>query len=171
MKIPAALLPALLILSCASTPDPAPPAVATFSIVARDPETGDLGVAVQSKFFGVGSVVPWARADVGAIATQAWANTTYGPRGLDLLAEGKSPEEVLAALTAADEGRERRQVGIVDVKGRSASFTGKKALAWAGHVTGDGFACQGNILAGEKVVTAMAKAYRESKEPLPERLV
>jgi uncharacterized Ntn-hydrolase superfamily protein len=145
--------------------------VATFSIVARDPETGDLGVAVQSRFLGVGSVVPWARADVGAIATQAWANTTFGPEGLRLLAAGRPAAEVLKTLVAGDDGSAWRQLGIVDAKGRAASFTGEKALDWAGHRTGDGFACQGNILAGEEVVEAMAKAFRESEEPLPERLV
>jgi uncharacterized Ntn-hydrolase superfamily protein len=145
--------------------------VATFSIVAFDPETGDLGVAVQSKFFGVGSVVPWARAGVGAIATQAFANTTYGPEGLDLLASGLAPEEVVKKLTSADEGRDRRQLGIVDHRGSAAAYTGKKAIDWAGHVTGEGFACQGNILAGENVVMEMADAYRRSVGALPERLV
>lgn len=169
-----ALLLPLLFLACTTTPAAPPddpPVVATFSIVARDPVTGDLGVAVQSKFLGVGSVVPWAKANVGAIATQAFANTTYGPRGLDMLAEGKSPEEVVAALTKADAGRANRQMGIVDGSGRAASFTGVKTLKWSGHVTGEGFACQGNILTGEEVVKAMAKAYTESKEPFPERLV
>jgi uncharacterized Ntn-hydrolase superfamily protein len=172
---PIVLLLLFLVSGCATggdrVPTPGPRPVATFSIVAHDPETGDLGVAVQSKFLGVGAVVPWARAGVGAVATQAFANTTYGPRGLDMLADGKAPEDVLKALTDPDEGRARRQVGIVDAKGRAASYTGEKAMAWAGHVVGEGFACQGNILAGEAVVSAMAKAFRESKEPLPERLV
>jgi uncharacterized Ntn-hydrolase superfamily protein len=145
--------------------------VATFSIVAFDPETGDLGVAVESKFLGVGAVVPWARAGVGAVATQAWANTTYGPVGLDLLERGLPPEQVVGILTGRDAGREFRQVGMVDARGRAAAFTGEEANAWAGHVIGDGFACQGNILVGEEVVREMARAFRESKEPLPERLV
>jgi uncharacterized Ntn-hydrolase superfamily protein len=145
--------------------------VATFSVVAFDPATGDLGVAVQSKFFGVGSVVPFARAGVGAVATQAFANTTYGPEGLDLLAKGLAPEEVCAALTGKDEGRDRRQVGIVDGRGSAAAFTGTKTMAWAGHRTGKHYAVQGNILAGEEVVRAMAEAFEASTEPLPERLV
>ena len=107
--------------------------VATYSIVAFDPVTGDLGIAVQSKFFGVGSVVPWAKAGVGAVATQSYANTTYGPKGLELMAAGKSPEETLKILTNADPGRDQRQVGMVDATGRAASFTGRGCNAWAGH--------------------------------------
>src|SRR6185503_7538880 len=109
-----------------SQPADAAPLVATFSVVGFDPATGDLGVAVQSKFFGVGSVVPWAKAGVGAIATQSWANTTYGPRGLEALAKGDAPDDVLKALTGADDDGAKRQVGCVDAKGRSASFTGKE---------------------------------------------
>ncbi len=171
---PTATVLVLLAAACASAPAPRPPehrVVATFSIIGCDPETGDLGVAVQSKFFGVGSVVPWAKAGVGAVATQAFANTTYGPRALGLLAEGRSPKEALAVLTAADEGRDRRQVGIVDAKGEAASFTGAKAMAWAGHRTGKNYACQGNILAGEEVIAAMANAFEATPGPLPERLV
>lgn len=158
--------------------DPGPPPaereplpVATFSIVAIDPETGDLGVAVQSKFFGVGAVVPWAKADVGAIATQAFANTTYGPEGLALLDDGISAEDAVARLTADDRGRDRRQVGMVDARGQAAAFTGKRCMDWAGHHVGDGFCCQGNILAGKGVVAAMAKAFEASDADLPERLV
>jgi uncharacterized Ntn-hydrolase superfamily protein len=136
-----------------------PPPVATYSIVAFDPATGDLGVAVQSKFFGVGSVVPWAKANVGAIATQSYANTIYGPEGLRLLAAGRAPAEVIGQLTAADERREIRQVGVVDARGSAAAFTGKECLVWAGHVVGTNFAAQGNILVGEEVVTAMAAAF------------
>ncbi|MBC8366299.1 DUF1028 domain-containing protein, partial [bacterium] len=110
--------------------------VATFSIVAYDPATGDLGIAVQSKFFGVGAVVPWAEAGVGAIATQAFANTTFGPQGLALLAEGLPSEKILAELLAADEGRDQRQVGLVDAMGRSASYTGGECMDWAGHRSG-----------------------------------
>lgn len=138
--------------------DPPPP-VATFSIVAFDARTGELGVAVQSKFFGVGSVVPWARAGVGAVATQSFANTRYGPEGLALLAAGKSPEEVLRTLTAADPDATRRQAGVVDARGRAAAFTGTNCLAWAGQFTGTNFCAQGNLLAGEAVVTAMARAF------------
>jgi uncharacterized Ntn-hydrolase superfamily protein len=161
------------VVACAGSPPATeePEVVATFSIVAFDPDTGDLGVAVQSKFFGVGSVVPYARAGVGAVATQAFANTTWGPEGLALLEAGESPQAVLDALTLADAGRERRQAGIVDAQGRAAAFTGKQAMAFAGHVVGKGFSCQGNILAGEEVVEEMARTFRASKEPLPERLV
>ncbi|MFQ5845760.1 MAG: DUF1028 domain-containing protein, partial [Planctomycetota bacterium] len=150
--------------ACAAPRPSGPPAVATFSIVGFDAGTGDLGVAVQSKFFGVGSVVPWAKAGVGAVATQAWANVGYGPRGLELLASGKSARETVAALTGADPGRARRQLGVVDARGRSASFTGSGCLAWAGHREGEGFCAQGNILAGEKVVEAMAGAFSKARE-------
>ena len=136
-----------------------PPPVATFSLVACDPRTGELGVAVQSKFFGVGSVVPWARAGVGAVATQSYANTRYGPEGLALLAAGKTPEEVLAALTGADADAPRRQAGMVDARGRAAAFTGTNCVAWAGHLVGTNFCAQGNLLAGEAVVAAMARAF------------
>jgi uncharacterized Ntn-hydrolase superfamily protein len=174
MKPVTALVLAILS-ACATAPQPRPPAefppVATFSIVAFDPATGDLGVAVQSKFFGVGSVVPFARAGVGAVATQAFANTTYGPEGLDMLAKGISPGEVVATLTGKDEGRDWRQVGIVDGQGRATAFTGEKAMTWAGHRVGEHYAVQGNILAGEEVVKAMAEAFENSAEPLPERLV
>lgn len=154
-----------------STPA-AEPTVATFSIVARDPATGDLGVAVQSKFPAVGAVVPWARAGVGAVATQAFANPTYGPRGLDLLGAGLTPSEVVEVLTRADEGKAERQVGVVDAVGRAASYTGPECFEWAGHITGEGFAVQGNILAGEAVVAEMARAYRRSEQmSFPERLI
>lgn len=139
------------------------PIIATYSIVAFDPATGDLGVAVQSKFFGVGTVVPWARAGVGAIATQSSANITYGPRGLDLLANGSTPEQAVRLLTETDEGRDHRQLGIVDAQGRAASHTGVKCNAWAGHIVRPNFAVQGNILAGEAVVTAMATAYEKAR--------
>lgn len=145
--------------------------VATFSIVARDPETGDLGVAVQSRFFAVGAVVPWARAGIGAIATQAWANTGYGPRGLDLLAGGAGAESVVAALTGQDDGSPQRQVGIVGADGSVATFTGDACLPWAGGRTGDGYAAQGNILAGPAVVDAMAAAFEASSGDLPARLL
>lgn len=142
----------------------------TFSIVAFDPETGDLGVAVASKFLAVGSVVPYAQAGVGAIATQSFANTTFGPKGLALLKKGLRPSQVLKQLLANDKDRELRQVGIVDAKGRAAAFTGKKCLPWAGHIVGKSFAVQGNILVGEQVVKAMAKAFQETRGELAERL-
>lgn len=138
--------------------------VATYSIVAFDPATGDLGVAVQSKFFGVGTVVPWAKAGVGAVATQASANITYGPEGLRLLEAGKTPQEAIATLTEADEGRETRQCGMVDAKGNAAGHTGKDCLAYAGNRTGKHFAVQGNILAGEQVLEAMASAYETAQK-------
>jgi uncharacterized Ntn-hydrolase superfamily protein len=145
--------------------------IATFSCVGFDPETGDLGVVVQSKFFAVGSVVPWARAEVGAVATQAFGNTTFGPRGLDLLADGTPPAEAIQALLAPDTLRERRQVGIVDAKGRSATFTGTECMAWAGGVSGPNFAAQGNILVGEPTVQAMAAAFQSTKGMLGDRLM
>ncbi len=147
------------------------PPASTFSIVARDPETGDLGVAVQSKFLAVGAVVPWARAGVGAVATQAWANVTYGPRGLGLLAAGYSAGEAVALLTGEDPGRAERQVGIVDSQGQAATFTGEKCIPWAGGVAGDGFCCQGNILVGPEVVNAMADAYRTTTGTFAHRLL
>jgi uncharacterized Ntn-hydrolase superfamily protein len=145
--------------------------VATFSIVGFDPQTGDLGVAVQSKFLAVGAVVPFARAGVGAVATQSWANTSYGPRGLDLLAAGKSPEEAIAALTGADDRPEQRQVGIIDAQGRSASFTGPNCFSWAGGMTGPNFAAQGNILVGEDTVRALTETFQQAQGSLAHRLV
>ena len=145
--------------------------VNTFSIVAYDPEKKEWGVAVASKYLAVGSVVPWAKAGVGAVATQASVNATYGPRGLELLAEGKSPEEVVKTLTDADKGKDARQLGVIDAKGEVASFTGPKCIPWAGHKTGKHYACQGNILAGEDVVNGMAKAFEEANGPLAWRLM
>ncbi len=147
------------------------PPVATFSVVGYDPETGALGIAVQSKFFAVGSVVPWAEAGVGAIATQSWANTTYGPKGLKLLKSGLSAEQVLQRLIADDPGRATRQVGIVDAKGNVANYTGDECNAWAGAVSGEHYTAQGNILAGEAVVKAMGKAYEETEGELADKLM
>ena len=149
----------------------ATPPVATFSIVARDPDTGELGIAVQSKFVAVGSVVPWAKAGVGAIATQAWANTRYGPIGLELLAQGKTAAETIEILTQADAGRKQRQVGIIAVDGNGSSYTGAGCLDWAGHKTGKHYAVQGNVLAGPEVVEAMAKAFEESEGDLAHRMI
>jgi len=143
----------------------------TFSIVARDPATGDLAVAVQSKFLAVGAVVPWARAGVGAVATQSFANVAYGPDGLGLLEGGASAVEALAALVTADPLRGQRQAGIVDGHGGAATHTGRSCLAWAGGRTGDGFAAQGNILAGAPVVDALADTYLAGGRPFPELLV
>jgi uncharacterized Ntn-hydrolase superfamily protein len=174
----ASLLVLVLLLAGLSLPTPASPTPAdetalvnTFSIVAHDPERKEWGVAVASKYLAVGAVVPFAKAGVGAVATQAYLNVGYGPKGLELLAEGKSAEEVLKALTDADPGKEMRQVGIVDAKGNAANFSGKRCDAWAGGKTGTHYTCQGNILTGEDVVTAMAKAFEDSKGPLAWRLM
>src|SRR5699024_9554929 len=131
----------------------------TFSIAGFDPETKELGVAVQSKFIGVGSVVPWAKAGVGAVATQAFANPAYGPDGLALLEEGKSAQEAIDILTKNDDGREDRQVGIVDANGNAATFTGEKCYHWAGGQTGKHYAAQGNILVSQETVEAMGKTF------------
>jgi uncharacterized Ntn-hydrolase superfamily protein len=145
--------------------------VATFSIVAFDPETDSLGVAVQSKFLAVGSVVPWARAGVGAVATQAMANYNYGPRGLDLMSTGNSAEQTVETLTLADEDREHRQVGVVDARGRASTFTGSACFDWAGGVTGEHYAAQGNILVGRETVEAMASTYEQTDGDLAARLL
>ena len=143
----------------------------TYSIVARDPETGDLGVAVQSRFLAVGAVVPWAKAGVGAIATQAYANVEYGPEGLRLLAEGHAADEALRRLVAADDGREHRQAGVVDAGGRSPSHTGRDCFAWAGGRAGENFAAQGNILADAPVVDGLVETFLGGGKPFPELLV
>ena len=143
----------------------------TFSIAACDLQRGDWGVAVASKFPAVGSVVPWAKAGVGAVATQAHANANYGPEGLALMLDGTSAREAVAALTGADEGSAQRQLGLVDASGGAASFTGAECIEWAGGLTGDGFACQGNILTGPDVVEEMARAYREASGELVDRLL
>jgi len=143
----------------------------TYSIVALDAATGDLGVATQSKFLAVGAVVPWARAEVGAIATQSFANVRYGPDGLDALAAGRSAADVLAALVAGDPLREQRQAGIVDRHGNAATHTGRECFAWAGGRTGSGYAAQGNILAGPGVVDGIAETFEAGGAPFAELLV
>ena len=146
--------------------------VATYSIAACDLEAGQWGVATQSKFLAVGSVVPWAEPQVGAVATQAYANPGYGPDGLALLREGLGAEEVVARLTAADDGREHRQLGVVDAHGGSATFTGSACLDWAGGLNGPCFAAQGNILVGAETVAALAETFvATAGRPLAERLV
>jgi uncharacterized Ntn-hydrolase superfamily protein len=146
--------------------------VATYSICACDLEAGQWGVAVQSKFLAVGSIVSWAEPGVGAIATQAWANPRYGPDGLALLGDGLSADEVVARLTDADDGRAERQLGVVDGQGRSASFTGTDCNAWAGHLTGEGYAAQGNILVSADTVAALAETFEATGgKPLAERLL
>ena len=145
--------------------------VATFSIVAFDPETDSLGVAVQSKFLAVGSVVPWASAGIGAVATQAMANYNYGPNGLELMARGETADETIEELISADEDREYRQIGVVDAGGRAATFTGSECFEWAGGVTGEHYAAQGNILVGGETVEAMARTYTETRGDLGARLL
>ncbi len=157
--------------------------IATFSIVGFDPANGDLGVAVQSKFPNVRPVVPWAEAGVGAIATQAFANVGYGTRGLELLRNGATAEEALRRLIADDDGREKRQAGVVDAQGNAASWTGAECIDWAGGfagealggqgqlVTGRGFAVQGNILVSQATVDALARGFTAARAPLADRLV
>jgi uncharacterized Ntn-hydrolase superfamily protein len=148
------------------------PRVATYSIVACDLEAGRWGVATQSKFLAVGSLVPWAEPHIGAIATQALANPRYGPDGLALLRDGLSAEEVVERLTETDEGREGRQLGVVDGQGRGATFTGAECYAWAGGRAGSGYAAQGNILVSEDTVAALAATFEGSSGlPLAERLL
>jgi uncharacterized Ntn-hydrolase superfamily protein len=145
--------------------------IATFSIAARDAATGDLGVAVASKFLAVGAYVPSARAGVGAVATQAHVNTTYGARALDLLADGGSPDDCVAAFRTDDAGIDVRQFGVVAADGRSATFTGGSCHAWAGGVAGPDFAAQGNILTGPEVVDALVRTFARDDLAFPERLV
>jgi uncharacterized Ntn-hydrolase superfamily protein len=140
------------------------PEIHTFSIVAFDPATGELGVAVESKYFGVGSVVPWAKAGVGAVATQARGKMSFGPDGLRLLESGKSPHEALDALLADDPLRTERQVGIIDAQGRTAAYTGADCFDFAGHHEGKNYTVQGNLLASDKVLTAMSAAYEEAQK-------
>ena len=143
----------------------------TFSIVAYDAVANAWGVATESKFLAVGAVVPWAQAKVGAIATQSYANTAFGPKGLRLMAKGLSAQETLERLLAADKGRQQRQVGVVDRTGRAATFTGSGCHAWAGGLTGSHFAVQGNILARARVVEAIAAKFEASTGELADRLV
>ncbi|HET8894319.1 MAG TPA: DUF1028 domain-containing protein [Gaiellaceae bacterium] len=144
----------------------------TYSIAAHDPEAQQWGIAVQSKFLAVGSVVPWAESQVGAIATQAYANPRYGPNGLALLREGLDAQEVVQRLVTADEGRDDRQLGVVDAHGGSASWTGPGCNEWAGHRNGPGYAAQGNILVSAETVDALAETFEASAgRSLAERLL
>ena len=145
--------------------------IATFSIVARDPETEELGVAVQSRAFRAAAIVSYAKAGVGAVATQASANQSYGPRGLEMLEQGMSPEEVVRRLTEADDGRDRRQLAVIAADGRVKAYTGSGTSDWAGHIEGENYSVQGNILAGEAVVREMARAFEETEGVLAERLM
>jgi uncharacterized Ntn-hydrolase superfamily protein len=144
--------------------------VATFSIAAADVASGEVGVAVASKFLAVGAVVPWAAAGAGAVATQAHANASFGPIGIGLMREHRSAAEALALLISGDDDPDRRQVGLVDARGGSAAHTGSGCPDWAGHFVGPGFACQGNLLAGAEVVAAMARTFQSSTGPLAERM-
>jgi uncharacterized Ntn-hydrolase superfamily protein len=150
---------------------PAEPFAHTFSIVARDPNTGEIGVAVQSHWFSVGSIVSWAEAGVGAVATQSFVNVSFGSRGLDLLKQGKSPQDALDELLSTDEGREFRQVAIIDKDGRAAAYTGKLCIKDASHIVGKNFSVQANMMVNDKVVPAMAEAFKNRKGELAERMV
>jgi uncharacterized Ntn-hydrolase superfamily protein len=143
----------------------------TFSIIARDPETGAMGVAVQSHWFSTGSLVTWAEAGVGVIATQSMVEVSYGPLGLDSLRTGKNASETLQILLNADEGRDLRQVAMIDHNGQVATHTGMRCIAMAGHVIGDGFSTQANMMLNDTVWPAMAEAYRSSQDPLEDRLL
>jgi uncharacterized Ntn-hydrolase superfamily protein len=146
--------------------------ISTYSIVACDLDAGEWGVAVQSKFLAVGSAVPAAEPEIGAIATQAWANLAYRPQGLALLRQGYAAEDVVRALVGADEEREQRQLGVVDGRGRAATYTGSECLAWAGGTTGPGYAAQGNILVSEATVEGLASSFeRSAGQPFAERLL
>jgi uncharacterized Ntn-hydrolase superfamily protein len=143
----------------------------TFSIVARDRSNPEWGVAVASKFLAVGAAVPWAAAGSGAVATQALANLSYGPYGLERMRSGENAQSVVEALTGADDERDQRQLGVVDAAGSAATFTGAECFEWAGGATGEGFCCQGNILVGPEVVAAMKQAYEASTDELAVRLL
>lgn len=145
--------------------------VATFSIVAADPETGDVGVAVASKFIAVGHVVPWVKIGTGAVATQALANVKYGPMALRYLSKGMSPSEVIKRLIEKDPKHEHRQIGIVNAKGEASAYTGSQCLPWAGHIIGHGYAVQGNILAGENVIQSMASTFEKTSGELVDKLL
>src|SRR3954449_6468842 len=150
----------------------ADPLVATYSIAACDLDAGQWGVVTQSKFLAVGSIVPWAEPGVGAVATQAYANSRYGPDGLALLREGLNAQDVVARLTEADDGRDHRQLGVVDAQGAGATFTGSACMDWAGGLAGPGFAAQGNILVGEETVAALTTTFTATDgRPLAERLL
>ncbi|MDX1654820.1 MAG: DUF1028 domain-containing protein, partial [Candidatus Competibacteraceae bacterium] len=143
----------------------------TYSIVAFDPDNGDLGVAVESKFPNVRAVIPFAKVGVGAVATQSFSNTTFASGGFALLENGATPQEAVAILTRNDPDRDSRQMGMVDTQGRSANFTGAGCFDWAGGMTGSNYAVQGNTLKGEQVLRAMAQSFRESEGTLAERLI
>jgi len=178
------LFPRLLVLilftasvSLAQQPDPQKKAadalrpVHTFSIVARDPVTGELGVAVQSHWFSVGSIVPWAEAGVGAIATQSFVDPSYGKLGLELMRAGKTAPETLKALLAGDEGRDVRQVAMIDARGNVDAWTGKNDIPAAGQIVGKNFSVQANLMLNEKIWPAMAQAFEKTKGDLADRML
>ncbi len=169
-SLPIAIITLFIILGISANSNQPNQAIATFSIAAFDPATGEIGVAVASRFFGVGAVVPWAKAGIGAVATQAYANTTFGWRGLELMEKGATPEEAMQILLRFDEKAARRQVGIVSVDGKSATFTGEGCSAWAGGRNGENYAVQGNILAGEAVVVAMEDAFLNTTGSLADKM-
>src|SRR5437899_3340195 len=169
MKSPFALvIPAVLLFSLSAAQFRP---VHTFSIVARDSVTGELGVAVQSHWFSVGPLVPWAEAGVGAVATQSFVDPAYGPLGLELMRTGKTARQSLEGILASDPGREVRQVAMVDARGGVAAHTGKKCIPAAGHIEGEQFTVEANLMLNDKVWPAMAKAYRETKGDLAERML
>ena len=143
----------------------------TYSIVAVDRDRGDIGVAVASKFIAAGSIVPWVKVGVGAVATQSWANVKFGPLILYLLENRYNPRKAVEVVLASDEKKEYRQIGVVDAKGEAYTYTGGKCIPYAGHIVGDGFAVQGNILVGEEVLEAMAKAFETTKGELVDKLL
>ncbi|MEN8122378.1 MAG: DUF1028 domain-containing protein [Bacteroidota bacterium] len=143
----------------------------TYSIVAIDPETGDMGVAVQSHWFSVGSLVIWGEAGVGVVATQSFINVSFGTRGLEMLKKGFSPQEVIDSLIASDPGRDVRQLAILDKNGDVAVYTGKNCIQFAGHIKGEGYSVQANLMTSDKVWPAMSKAFENSKAPLAERMM
>ena len=165
------ILAFLILLAIALPASPVERPVHTYSIVARDPATGQLGVAVQSHWFSVGSMVSWAEAGVGAVATQSFVDPAYGPRGLELMRGGLSPEQALAALTSVDEGREVRQVAFVDEEGRVAAHTGSRCIHEAGHHAGEGYSVQANMMLTDRVVPAMTVAYEKAEGDLAERMM
>ncbi len=143
----------------------------TYSIVGFDSETGDMGVAVQSHWFSVGTIVSWGEAGVGVVATQSFVNVSFGPRALELLKQGKTPQQVVDELISSDDGRDFRQLAVLDAKGNAASFTGNKCIQPAGNIVGDGFSVQANLMANDKVWPAMAEAFKNSQGPLAERML
>jgi uncharacterized Ntn-hydrolase superfamily protein len=151
--------------------DKSSPLVSTYSIVARDSLTGEMGVAVQSHWFNVGAIVGWGEAGIGVIATQSFVNVSFGIRGLELLRQGKSPKEVVDELIAGDEGRDFRQLAVLDASGRTASYTGKKCIDGAGNIAGENYSVQANLMLSDKVWAAMEKAFLETRAPLAERMI